>query len=88
MVTIPLTLVKSSRTWRESARCAEVDPELFFPLSGESSEPAKKICRRCEVRADCLQDSLDRGERSGVRGGLTARERRSLRRRRRQEAAA
>jgi WhiB family redox-sensing transcriptional regulator len=88
VVTLSLTPEIKSRRWRDSARCAEVDPELFFPETGQSSEPAKKICRGCEVRSECLDDALDKGVRYGIRGGLSERERRSLRRQRRQGVAA
>jgi WhiB family transcriptional regulator, redox-sensing transcriptional regulator len=64
--------------WHDLARCAETDPELFFPEKGESTRPAKGICRGCEVSAECLQEALDSGERFGVWGGLSERERRVL----------
>jgi WhiB family redox-sensing transcriptional regulator len=64
--------------WRELALCAQVDPELFFPDKGGSSRPAKRVCATCEVSAECLQEALDRGERFGVWGGLSERERRAL----------
>lgn len=40
--------------WHEEAPCAYVDPDLWFPEKGESPKEAKKICRRCRVRAECL----------------------------------
>ena len=64
--------------WHDLARCAETDPEMFFPEKGESTRPAKRVCAGCEVRAECLQDALDHGERFGVWGGLSERERRVL----------
>jgi WhiB family redox-sensing transcriptional regulator len=64
--------------WRDLALCAQTDPDSFFPEKGESAEPAKRVCAACEVRAECLQDALDRGERFGVWGGLSERERRAL----------
>jgi WhiB family redox-sensing transcriptional regulator len=64
--------------WRDLALCAETDPEAFFPDRGEPSQPAKRVCRRCEVRAECLQYALDHGERFGIWGGLSERERRKL----------
>ena len=64
--------------WHDLARCAETDPEMFFPDKGESVRPAKRVCAGCEVQAECLQDALDRGERFGVWGGLSERERRVL----------
>lgn len=35
----------------------------------------KRICGRCPVRHDCLEDALSRNERDGVWGGLTTEER-------------
>jgi WhiB family redox-sensing transcriptional regulator len=64
--------------WRDSALCAQTDPEIFFPDKGESTTPAKRVCAGCEVRIECLQDALDRGERFGVWGGLSERQRRTL----------
>ncbi len=71
-------LAGQSGGWRDSALCAEVDPEIFFPDKGESTRPTKRVCAGCEVRAECLQEALDRGERFGVWGGLSERERRTL----------
>jgi len=36
------------------------------------------VCAGCAVRAECLQEALDRGERFGVWGGLSEGERRAL----------
>lgn len=62
--------------WRDSARCAEVDPELFFPEKGHSPMAARLICGRCEVRLACLAWALAHPGVEGVWGGLTERERR------------
>jgi WhiB family redox-sensing transcriptional regulator len=64
--------------WRDLALCAQTDPDSFFPDRGESSRPAKRVCAACDVRAECLQYALDHGERYGVWGGLSERERRAL----------
>ena len=61
-----------------SAVCAQVDPELFFPERGGSSAPAKKICNRCPEKVACLEDALAGGERFGIRGGTSERERRKM----------
>jgi WhiB family redox-sensing transcriptional regulator len=58
--------------------CAETDPESFFPEKGGSVREAKQTCMACEVRTDCLTYALEHGERFGVWGGLTERERRQL----------
>lgn len=67
--------------WREQARCAETDPEIFFPDKGGSTRDAKGVCLVCDVRHDCLQEALDNDERFGIWGGLSERERRKLKRR-------
>jgi WhiB family transcriptional regulator, redox-sensing transcriptional regulator len=72
--------------WRELALCAQADPEAWFPDKGESSKPAKRVCASCPVRVPCLDYALSRGERFGVWGGLSERERRDLRHGRRAAA--
>jgi WhiB family redox-sensing transcriptional regulator len=69
-------------TWQRSANCLGVDPDLFFPERGGSTREAKEVCRGCVVREDCLQYALRNGEKFGIWGGLSERERRRLRRRR------
>jgi WhiB family redox-sensing transcriptional regulator len=67
------------RSWHARAACRGADPALFFAEQMESE--AKALCCCCPVRLDCLEAGL--GEPWGVWGGLTARERRGERRRRR-----
>lgn len=64
--------------WTEEALCAQTDPEAFFPDKGGTSAPAKAVCRRCDVRDQCLEYALQHDERFGVWGGLSERERRKL----------
>jgi len=71
-----------ARRWQERANCYGVDPDLFFPERGASTREAKGVCAGCEVRADCLEYALDNGEKFGIWGGLSERERRRLRRQR------
>jgi WhiB family redox-sensing transcriptional regulator len=66
--------------WQDRALCAQTDPEAFFPEKGGSTREAKKVCRSCEVRADCLEYALEHDERFGIWGGLSERERRKLKR--------
>ena len=56
-------------------------PEAFFPEKGGSTREAKRVCRSCEVRAECLEYALEHDERFGIWGGLSERERRRLKRR-------
>lgn len=67
--------------------CRGSDPDVFFPDRGESLEPAKQLCGQCAVRDECLEYALDNGERFGVWGGTSERERRRIRRQRRIAAA-
>ena len=41
-------------SWQDSALCAQTDPEAFFPEKGGSTREAKKVCRSCDVRTECL----------------------------------
>lgn len=76
-------------SWRGHALCRGLGAELFFPV-GEvgpdalaQAENGKAVCRRCPVREPCLDFSLVTNQGFGVWGGLTAEERRFLRRTRR-----
>ncbi len=65
-------------TWQDDALCAETDPEAFFPEKGGSTTTAKRVCRACNVRAECLKYALEHQERFGIWGGMSERERRRL----------
>ena len=69
-------------SWQEFANCLGVDPDLFFPERGASTREAKEVCRGCVVRPDCLEFALANGEKFGIWGGMSERERRRIRRRR------
>jgi len=74
-------------TWRNRATCLGEDPELFFPIGSTGPalvqiEEAKAICRRCEVVDTCLRWAMESGADTGVWGGLSDDERRTLKRRR------
>jgi WhiB family redox-sensing transcriptional regulator len=79
---IQLLLTAPDRTWERQANCMGVDPDLFFPERGASTREAKEVCRGCVVREDCLEYALANGEKFGIWGGLSERERRKIRRRR------
>ncbi len=70
------------RRWQEHANCLGVDPDLFFPERGASTREAKSVCRGCDVRLECLEYALGHGEKFGIWGGLSERERRRVRRER------
>lgn len=70
------------RPWQDQANCLGVDPDLFFPERGASTREAKAVCAGCEVKDDCLEYALRNGEKFGIWGGLSERERRRIRRQR------
>jgi WhiB family redox-sensing transcriptional regulator len=72
-------------SWLNEARCLNEDPELFFPVGNtgpalEQIEQAKSICRQCDVAAQCLEYAIRENQDTGVWGGLSEDERRSLKR--------
>ncbi|MCD2469170.1 MULTISPECIES: WhiB family transcriptional regulator [unclassified Streptomyces] len=79
-------------SWRASAACQDVDPDLFFPVGTGApalvqAEEAKDICRGCPVREACLDWAMDDSRQvTGVWGGLDENERRALKRRLRNRA--
>ncbi len=68
------------QSWQSDANCMGVDPDLFFPERGASTREAKEVCRACVVREDCLEFALANGEKFGIWGGMSERERRRVRR--------
>ena len=68
--------------WRLRAACREVDSAVFFSPDGERGPArevrearAKAICARCPVIRECAGYAIVAGERYGVWGGLSERER-------------
>lgn len=66
-------------SFMDRANCRGVDPGLFFPGRGEPTDAARSVCGACEVVDDCLAYALHTGERFGIWGGLSERERRRIR---------
>ena len=79
-------------SWQEYSNCLGVDPgSLSFQSGVRRPKKAKEVCRGCVVREDCLEFALANGEKFGIWGGMSERERRRIRRQRaleRQAAAA
>ena len=76
--------------WQEQAACRSYDNVLFFgPDQGESElekqareARAKAVCQRCPVSDPCLEFAMETNQKYGIWGGLTDKERASLKRRR------
>lgn len=69
-------------SWQDYANCRGADADLFFPERGASTRKAKSICGECQVRAECLDFAIEIGEKFGIWGGMSERERRKVRRER------
>lgn len=67
-------------SWRLLANCRGCDPALFYPEQGAPLGEARAVCRACTVRPECLEYALVNGEKFGLWGSLSERERRRLRR--------
>jgi WhiB family redox-sensing transcriptional regulator len=71
--------------WRHDAACRQASPEAaegFFAFDDEAEliAVAKQVCAGCPVTEQCRTWAMDTGVDFGVWGGLTAEERRELRR--------
>ncbi len=69
-------------SWRSRAACKDVATEVFFPDVGEDYAVAAPVCGSCGVRERCLAFAFESKEEYGMWGGMTPKDRRSLRRRR------
>ena len=76
-------------TWREEARCAGSDTEMFFPPRDKTkykdiAAEAKPHCfgangkTPCPVLNECLWYAIDSDEVHGIWGGMSHRERNAL----------
>ena len=65
--------------WADEAACRGVDKDLFFPAAGKNATEAKAICAECPVLEPCREWGIG-NETYGIWGGLSERERRTLRR--------
>lgn len=69
--------------WKTRAACNGYPNNLFFPgpeTSALAIERAQAICSACPVSEECLQYAFQANQRSGIWGGTTEDQRKSLRR--------
>ncbi len=79
-------IINLEQGWQKQANCLGVNPNLFYPERGVSTSEAKAVCDGCEVKNECLEAAVERGEKFGIWGGLSERERREIRRERRENS--
>jgi WhiB family redox-sensing transcriptional regulator len=76
----------SSLEWTAAAACRNGHREVFFPPAhlehreerSAREELAKRICKDCPVRLECLDQAVSNREIHGIWGGLNEEERRRL----------
>jgi WhiB family redox-sensing transcriptional regulator len=69
----PRDCADDARPWWLRAACRGVPGALFFPEGQRrhlGAMDAQEVCRRCEVRDECLADAEAHGEVFGVWGGV------------------
>lgn len=71
----------TTENWRDFASCAETSPDHFIDFQENEKkkiDKLKKICGSCAARLYCLDFAVTNDEREGMWGGLTYKERKSL----------
>lgn len=68
-------------TWQQKAACNGEDPNMFYPVIGESKAEkndreahAKAICAVCSIKDICREEGRARND-EGIWGGLTKEDR-------------
>jgi WhiB family redox-sensing transcriptional regulator len=69
---------KEAERWMKKAKCKNLNPSVFFPSDGAGVEIARRICKDCQVKIDCLEYALENHIDHGVWGGTSERERRRI----------
>ena len=83
-LTFPTSL--DALTWHTQSACRDTDPGLFFPIGATGDAiaqiaHAKAVCDMCPTKQPCLDFALATNQDSGVWGGASEEERRTIRRR-------
>lgn len=73
----------NNEAWRDRAACAEHPKDWWYVERGASGRQSKvaqarAICNGCPVARQCLDYAMENGERYGMWGGKSVRERRKL----------
>lgn len=67
--------------WQRQAACANhPEPDLWFPTPGRKDQvdQAEAVCHDCKISRQCLRYAVVERIDDGIRGGLTANERRGM----------
>ena len=73
-----------------ACRDAGIDPDMFYPypkrLDRATLKVVKSICGKCPVQLECLEYAMENDEEFGIWGGLTRKQRISLKQSRKTNA--
>lgn len=64
-----------NRNWREQAKCAGVEPELFYATTPRGIKAATGICKGCPSIEPCLDAAYEANDKWAVLGGMSPRQR-------------
>lgn len=71
--------------WWEEAQCADNPHPEQFEMHGRESHRTPRIrmliaqyCGRCSVALECLEEAVEMGDRSTLRGGLSPGQRKNI----------
>ena len=78
-------LADLDETWMKDALCREyasfgLTPDAWFPEHGQRTEPARAVCDRCAVVAECLGYALEQVALPGVWGSTNEKQRMRIQR--------
>lgn len=69
---------------------SNIDPEIYFPYPRRYNRKelaiVKKVCDSCPVQVECLDYALKNNEEWGIWGGLTPKQRTTLKKKRKSDA--
>lgn len=77
-------LVPDRPHWHADAKCHGMTQIMYPTREAKTAEEARAICQTCPVQEPCLEYALSTGEKFGIFGGLSEKQRRRIRRQRQQ----
>jgi WhiB family redox-sensing transcriptional regulator len=72
-------IVTAKPDWYDAAECKGLDPDMFYPERGVSTDEAKQVCAMCPVQVQCAEHAIVTMEKNGIWGGLSERQRKTIR---------
>lgn len=74
-----IAIIHAIETWRKDALCSNARlGQIFFSERHNDKITAKRICKKCPVKDECLEFALSHNETHGIWGGKLPGERRKI----------